>query len=78
MCDIAFHDPLSFSYPEGESAYDYDKALGAQTRSRTLAWLADSRMRLVSYHAPWPGIGHVARSGAAYRFVPEPTIRSVD
>jgi hypothetical protein len=52
--------------------------LGAQTRARTLAWLADARMRLVSYHAPWPGIGHVARSGAAYRFVPEPMIRIVD
>jgi glyoxylase-like metal-dependent hydrolase (beta-lactamase superfamily II) len=75
LCDIAFHHPLSFSYPEGESAYDYDRTLGAQTRSRTLAWLAETRLRLVSYHAPWPGIGHVARSGAAYRFVPEPMIR---
>ncbi len=78
LCDIAFHDPLSFAYPQGESAYDYDKVLGAQTRSRTLAWLADTRMRLVSYHAPWPGIGHVARVDAGYRFVPEPMIRIVE
>jgi len=78
LCDIAFHDPLSFAFPEGQSAYDHDQVLGAQTRTRTLSWLADTRMRLVSYHAPWPGIGHVARSGAAYRFVPEPMIRSVD
>ena len=78
LCDIAFHDPLSFAYPEGHSAYDQDQVMGAQTRSRTLAWLAETRTRLVSYHAPWPGIGHVARSGAAYRFVPEPMIRSVD
>jgi glyoxylase-like metal-dependent hydrolase (beta-lactamase superfamily II) len=76
LCDIAFHDPLSFAYPEGESAYDYDRELGAQTRSKTLAWLADTRMRLVSYHAPWPGIGHVARSGTGYRFVSEPMIRT--
>jgi glyoxylase-like metal-dependent hydrolase (beta-lactamase superfamily II) len=78
LCDIAFHDPLSFAYPEGYSAYDQDQVRGAETRSRTLAWLADTRMRLVSYHAPWPGIGHVARSGTAYRFVPEPMIRMVD
>jgi glyoxylase-like metal-dependent hydrolase (beta-lactamase superfamily II) len=78
LCDIAFHDPLSFAYPAGHSTYDQDQVQGAQTRSRTLAWLADTRMRLVSYHAPWPGIGHVARSGMAYRFVPEPMIRSVE
>lgn len=78
LCDIAFHDPLSFAYPAGHSAYDQDQVQGAQTRSRTLAWLADTRMRLISYHAPWPGIGHVARSGAAYRSVPEPMIRIED
>ena len=78
LCDIAFHDPLSFAYPAAHSAYDQDQVQGAETRSRTLAWLADTRMRLISYHAPWPGIGHVARSGTAYRFVPEPMIRIED
>jgi glyoxylase-like metal-dependent hydrolase (beta-lactamase superfamily II) len=78
LCDVAFHDPLSFSYPEGESAYDYDRTLGAQTRSGTLAWLAEKRMRLISYHVPWPGVGYVARSGTGYRFVLEPMIRIED
>jgi glyoxylase-like metal-dependent hydrolase (beta-lactamase superfamily II) len=31
-CDVTFHDPLSYAFPASESAYDYDKALGASTR----------------------------------------------
>jgi hypothetical protein len=33
---------------------------------------------LISYHAPWPGLGHVARAGGAFRYVPEPLIRRPD
>jgi glyoxylase-like metal-dependent hydrolase (beta-lactamase superfamily II) len=75
LCDIAFHDPLSFAFPMSTSAYDFDAALGAGTRTKTLTRLADSRTRLISYHAPWPGIGHVARAGEAFRYVAEPVIR---
>jgi hypothetical protein len=49
--------------------------LGASTRIKTLTWLADTRLRILSYHAPWPGIGHVARAGGAFRYVPAPIIR---
>src|SRR5262245_38992905 len=69
LCDVTFHDPLSYSFPEAASAYDYDQALGARTRCETLARLADQRTRIISYHAPWPGIGPVARAGAAVRSV---------
>ena len=78
LCDITFHDPLSYAFPESESAYDYDKRLGARTRTEKLAWLADTRMRLISYHAPWPGIGHVARVGNGFRYVAAPIIRRGD
>lgn len=74
-CDVTFHDPLSYAFAASESAYDYDKALGASTRIKTLTWLADTRLRILSYHAPWPGIGHVARAGGAFRYVPAPIIR---
>ena len=77
-CDITFHDPLSYAFPASESAYDYDKELGVRTRTKTLAWIADSRLRVISYHAPWPGLGHVARADGAFRYVPEPIIRPPD
>ena len=78
LCDVTFHDPLSYAFPESESAYDYDKERGVRTRIEKLTWLAQSRRRVISYHAPWPGIGHVARAGAAFRYAPEPMIRSGD
>jgi glyoxylase-like metal-dependent hydrolase (beta-lactamase superfamily II) len=78
LCDVTFHDPLSYAFPQAASAYDYDKALGARTRCETLACLADQRTRVISYHAPWPGIGHVARAGDAFRYVPAPIIRHED
>jgi glyoxylase-like metal-dependent hydrolase (beta-lactamase superfamily II) len=77
-CDITFHDPLSYAFAASESAYDYNKELGIRTRTKTLAWLADSRLRMISYHAPWPGLGHVARTDGAFRLVPEPIIRRPD
>ena len=35
--DVAFHDPLSYAFPEAESAYDVDPQLGVATRRRLLA-----------------------------------------
>jgi hypothetical protein len=31
---------------------------------------AADRMAVIGYHFPFPGVGHVAREGEAYRFVP--------
>jgi glyoxylase-like metal-dependent hydrolase (beta-lactamase superfamily II) len=78
LCDVTFHDPLSYAFPENESAYDYDKVRGVRTRTEKLTWLAQSRLRVISYHAPWPGLGHVARAGGAFRYVPAPIIRLSD
>ena len=78
LCDVTFHDPLSYAFPENESAYDYDKVRGVRTRTEKLTWLAQSRLRVISYHAPWPGLGHVARAGGAFRYVQEPIIRLSD
>src|SRR5262249_32519410 len=78
LCDVTFHDPLSYAFPESESAYDYDKVRGVRTRVERLTWLAQSRMRVISYHAQWPGIGHVARAGAAFRYVPAPMLARVN
>jgi len=67
--DVAFHDPLSYAFPEAESAFDTDRALGVVTRRRMLDRLADEHLRVVGYHHPWPGLGGVERVGGTYRFV---------
>lgn len=70
--DVAFHDPLSFRFPEAESVFDTDRAEAVATRRKVLDRLAQERLRVVGYHQPWPGLGRVERWREAYRFVPEP------
>lgn len=67
--DVAFHDPLSYVFPEAESAFDTDPSAGIATRKRVLARLADEKLAIIGYHNPWPGLGRVERSGGAFRFV---------
>ena len=67
--DVAFHDPLSYAFPEAHSAYDTDPAQGVETRRRLLARLADEHIAVIGYHHPWPGLGRVERAGGSYRFV---------
>jgi glyoxylase-like metal-dependent hydrolase (beta-lactamase superfamily II) len=67
--DVAFHHPLSYAFPEAQSAFDVDPVLGAETRRRALDRLVADRLRVIGYHQPWPGLGRVERLGAAYRYV---------
>jgi glyoxylase-like metal-dependent hydrolase (beta-lactamase superfamily II) len=68
--DVAFHDPLSYRFPEAESLFDTDRAIGVATRRRALDRLAHERLSIVGYHQPWPGLGQVKRSGTSFRYVP--------
>jgi glyoxylase-like metal-dependent hydrolase (beta-lactamase superfamily II) len=67
--DVAFHDPLSYLFPEAESAFDTEPVQGIATRKRVLARLADEKLAIVGYHNPWPGLGRVERTGSVFRFV---------
>lgn len=67
--DVAFHDPLSYRFPEAESRFDTDRAAGVATRRRVLDRLANERLSVVGYHQPWPGIGRVERAGTSFRWV---------
>jgi glyoxylase-like metal-dependent hydrolase (beta-lactamase superfamily II) len=70
--DVAFHDPLSYAFPEAASAYDVDPALGVATRRRLLQRLADEKLQVIGYHHPWPGLGRVERAGGTFRFAAAP------
>lgn len=69
--DIAYHEILSYAFPEARSKFDTDRGLAVQTRQTALGRLADERLRIVGYHQPWPGLGRVERAGGAFRFVPD-------
>jgi glyoxylase-like metal-dependent hydrolase (beta-lactamase superfamily II) len=67
--DVAFHDPLSYAFPEAESVYDTDRDLGVRTRRTLLDRLVAEHLAVIGYHHPWPGLGVVERAGGTYRFV---------
>lgn len=75
MCfigDLTHHQHLLMEKPLTEFAYDTDPKQSAQSRVKMLTMLAANRIPLLAYHFPWPGIGHVAKMGDGFRFVPSP------
>ena len=70
--DVLLHPVISFAFADVESVFDHDRAMGVRTRVSFLEKLAASRLRILGYHLPWPGVGFAARSSGAYRFLPEP------
>lgn len=62
---------VAFAAPQLESGSDQDRATAATTRLSMLDQMATDKMRLIGYHLPGGGMGHVERNGDVYRFVPE-------
>jgi glyoxylase-like metal-dependent hydrolase (beta-lactamase superfamily II) len=70
--DIAHHHVLAVETPRREFAYDTDGKQAAASRVKLFDMLASGRTPLVTYHFPWPGVGHVGRQGDGYRYYPLP------
>ena len=71
--DTVHHHVLMFAHPEWTSAFDVDPKMGADTRRRILDRAAVDGLRVLGYHLPFPGIGHVRTvKGGAFEWVPEP------
>jgi len=69
--DALTHAYISFEQPDWHFGFDMDGEQAAVTRGRILEMAASEDMRIAIYHAPFPGIGRVARLGPAFRFIPE-------
>ena len=68
--DTITHPFISLEHPEWQPRIDMDKARAAATRQRLLEMAARERMTVASYHIPFPGVGHVARKGSGYHWIP--------
>ena len=69
--DVIGNSEVSFDHPEWAVGFDSDMEQGTATRLEFLDMAATDRLRVFAYHLPWPGFGHVARSGEAYRWIQE-------
>ena len=62
---------VSFAAPQVEIGSDQDRPTAAKTRIGLLDQLAAEKTRIIGFHLPGGGMGHVERKDGAYRFVPE-------
>lgn len=68
--DLAHHQVLLLRRPMWEFSFDSDPAQSARTRTRMLQRVAQDGHAMLSYHFPWPGLGHVSREGEGFAWHP--------
>ena len=70
--DVVHHHIIPVEQPRLEFSFDTDPKQGAESRARVFDMLSSSRIPSITYHFVWPGIGHIAKQGAGYRYFPTP------
>jgi glyoxylase-like metal-dependent hydrolase (beta-lactamase superfamily II) len=70
VADVVHHNVLAPQRPRVQFAFDTDPEQAVASRLRLFDMLATDRVPLLAYHFPWPGLGHLARSADAFRYVP--------
>ncbi|QNP47947.1 MBL fold metallo-hydrolase [Diaphorobacter aerolatus] len=68
--DVAHYHAVQFADPKATYEPDQDYAQSVRTRQRLLQQAAEHGWWLAGAHLPFPGIGHVAREGTGYRWIP--------
>jgi glyoxylase-like metal-dependent hydrolase (beta-lactamase superfamily II) len=72
--DLTHHQILLMERPRMEFSYDTDPRQAAESRVKMLDMLAANRVAVMSYHYPWPGLGHVVKTGEGFHYIPEPMV----
>jgi glyoxylase-like metal-dependent hydrolase (beta-lactamase superfamily II) len=71
ISDLTHHPVLLLEKPMMEFTYDADPKQAAQTRLKFLSMIADERTAIMAYHFPWPGYGHLGKTGdGGFRYYP--------
>jgi glyoxylase-like metal-dependent hydrolase (beta-lactamase superfamily II) len=70
LCDTTNHPWLFARHPDWQPILDMDGPLAVKTRKRLLDRVVADKMPIAGYHFPFPGYGHMIKSGSGYDFVP--------
>jgi glyoxylase-like metal-dependent hydrolase (beta-lactamase superfamily II) len=70
IADVVHTQALQFARPDWSISFDSDPELAARTRARVFDMAAADRFVIAGSHLGFPGLGHVARRGEGYAFVP--------
>ena len=63
---------LFVSNPGWHAGYDQDGGMAETTRRKTYDMIVAEKLPVQGFHYPFPGLGHVEKSGDGYRLVPAP------
>lgn len=69
--DVIHLPAIQFKRPEAGVAFDVDGDQARAARKRILDEVASERTLIAGSHLEFPALGHVARDGSGYSFVPE-------
>jgi glyoxylase-like metal-dependent hydrolase (beta-lactamase superfamily II) len=70
LSDTSNHPKLFVRHPEWQPVLDMDGEAAVATRRTLLDRAASDRMLVQGYHFPFPGSGHIVRSGSGFELVP--------
>lgn len=72
LADCAHHYILNFRNPAWTVAFDADPASAVATRRKVFSMAASDGVRVLGYHMPWPGFGHIREIPGGFEWVPQP------
>ena len=67
----AMATPLQISLPDARPRYDVLPEVAIATRHSIIERVATEHMRLLAYHFPFPGLGHIHTQGGHFAWIPE-------
>ncbi|MFC1957811.1 MBL fold metallo-hydrolase [Chloroflexota bacterium] len=69
VSDTMLH-PIHMERPEWHAAVDFDPKQVQATRRRILKRAVDEKALVLAFHFPFPGLGHVSKSGDTWQWEP--------
>ncbi len=70
LVDVAIN-PVHLAEPSWHPAFDFQPNVAVDTRRKIYDRASAENARILIYHFPFPGIGHVTRSGKGWHWEPE-------
>jgi len=69
--DALTHFVISLQHPDWRPVTDFDGDLAVTNRKKLIDLAATDRLRVIGYHLPFPGVGHIGEKDGAYRWIPD-------
>lgn len=70
LADVTHNHALNIAHPGWKPAVDQDPDLAAKSRQRLLDRVSVDRVKVLGYHFPFPGLGHVLAEQEGFRWIP--------